>query len=93
MFARRQFEQGDCLSHLTLRARHTMQLRNFGADVCAVDVVPALAGAIACLSDVEARVSATRLSLVACDIAFGTLNVHVTRRLWLHGLNMSLICL
>lgn len=30
IFARRQFEHGDCLSHRTLRFRHTTQLRNLG---------------------------------------------------------------
>ena len=29
MLALRQLEQGDCLSHLTLRLRHVLQLRGF----------------------------------------------------------------
>ena len=35
IFALRQLEHGDCLSHLTLRDRHVLQLRNFcaGLDV------------------------------------------------------------
>lgn len=33
IFARRQLEHGDCLSHRTLRVRHTMQLRLFGLGV------------------------------------------------------------
>lgn len=45
MFARRQFEQGDALSHRTLRVRHVTQLRSFG-----IEVPDGLGGAVLGLS-------------------------------------------
>lgn len=56
MLARRQLEQGDSLSHRTLRERHTTQLRGFAlpadADVDVAGVVAAGRGplSIICLS-------------------------------------------
>jgi len=40
IFARLQFEHGDCLSQRTLRLRHIMQLRGFGVKVSAMEALP-----------------------------------------------------
>ncbi|KAF3390312.1 hypothetical protein F1880_009099 [Penicillium rolfsii] len=62
MFARRQFEQGDCLSQRTFRVRHTTQLRGFGVrpapDVDA-DGASFAVGELAFFSVFEAEAPAT----------------------------------
>ena len=57
VFARRQFEQGDCLSHRTLRVRHMMQLRGFDAGTGDGDV-PVDAASFAHFSELEAEAAA-----------------------------------
>lgn len=71
MFARRQFEHGDCLSHRTLRARHTTQERNFGAEVLvgAVDGFIGDASDIASFSGLEARSCPESLTAASCDMS------------------------
>ena len=61
IFARRQLEHGDALSHLTLRVRHVTQLRSFGAgapgdaDADADIVLPGDAPEVAFFSEAEAE--------------------------------------
>lgn len=61
IFARRHLEHGDCLSQRTLRVRHAMQLRNFGAGACA-DEVLADAAEVAFFSEPKAEAPALALS-------------------------------
>src|SRR6201999_23238 len=67
ILARRQFEQGDNLSHLTFRARHTTQLRNFGADAGVDDILEG-AKRFASFSEPAAGLSAKTGSLATCDM-------------------------
>ena len=53
IFARRQFEHGDCLSQRTLRARHTWQLRPFDAALGGSES----SGGFAVFSEADAEVS------------------------------------
>lgn len=73
MFARRQLEQGDCLSQRTFRLRHTTQLRGFVVrpvpDVNAGDP-PFTPGDLALFSAVEAEAPAT-VALDAEAVAMG----------------------
>jgi hypothetical protein len=84
IFARRQLEHGDALSHLTLRVRHVTQLRSFGAgapvDADANMVLPGDAPAVALFSEAEAEagtpcppkvpgVAAEIVTAGTCDIA------------------------
>ena len=64
MFARRQLEHGLDLSHRTLRLRHTIQLRNFGAD----EPVLADVGEVAFFSELETEAATDAVAAAICDM-------------------------
>lgn len=63
IFARRQFEHGDCLSQRTLRLRHTMQLRNFDDDELLADTAE-----VAFFSEFESEAPAGTVTAATCDM-------------------------
>ena len=68
IFARRQFEHGDCLSQRTLRLRHTIQLRNFGAHAVVDDGVLVDTGEVAFFSELAPEAVTGAVAAVVCDM-------------------------
>lgn len=79
IFAWRHLEQGDCLSQRTLRVRHTMQLRNFGAGVGANDGILADADEFAFFSEPKAEGPALALALSGDMLQSGNGHVYSGR--------------
>ena len=76
IFARRQLEQGDSLSHFTFRARHTTQLRSFGAEAGAgADELLLPDVSVAFFSEVEAEALALAGGVAAEILTGGTCNM------------------